>query len=469
MLRANAAIERSCMTGRAATRKLPQLTSGAALLLGLLFVFGTCFAQVVPPRNLVIHSHSGQFAIQAVRLSRGKPPSLDLLTDTNYVKLEPAFVSVSCERIKQILMRELDTTAPWHDEIAILLFPASAEDSSTTLVSDHFRNGWHYRLEMPDLIERHRYVEAVVQAILLEMANRTAGTRSAEIPLWLSTGFARRLLATAGPEIILTPPAANPNVNLVPATFKMWRNENPLEEAHKQFTEHPALNFEQLSWPMPDQLKGDAGALYANSAQLFLTQLLSLKDGPASLRETLANLPQYYNWQLAFLRGFHDSFTRPLDVEKWWTLQVMHFTGRDLTQSWTLSESWQKLALALSVAVQVRSNLNDLPIHSEVTLQTVLTQWDRAHQNEALQSKVSELGLLALRAAREFGPLIEAYRQTLADFLQERDKSGFIIPLHRQSAFRKTVAEAVKRLNELDARLAAMKPSEKPITAQNQP
>jgi hypothetical protein len=391
------------------------------------------------------------------------------MTDTNYVKLEPAFVSVSCERIKQILLRELDSTVPWQDEIAILLFPASSEDASTTLVSERFRDTWHYRLELPDVIERHRYVEAIVQAILLEMANRSSGSHSAEIPLWLSVGFARRLLAAEGPQIILTPPSANPDARVVPATFIMTRNQNPLEAAHKQFMERPALTFEQLSWPMPEQLKGDAGELYANSAQLFVTQLLGVNDGPASLRAMLADLPRYYNWQLAFLRGFHDSFTRPLDVEKWWTLQVMHFTGRDLTQSWTVGESWQKLTQALFVAVQVRTNLNDLPTHSEVTLQTVISEWGHASQNEALQSKVSELGLLAPRAAREFGPLIEEYRQTLANFLQERDKSGFIIPLHRQSTLRKLVTEAVERLNALDARLAAMKRIEKPVTAQNQP
>jgi len=37
---------------------------------------------------------------------------------------------------------------------------------------------------------------------------------------------------------------------------------------------------------------------------------------------------QYYNWQFAFLQAFSATFQQPLDVEKWWSLQLLHFTGR---------------------------------------------------------------------------------------------------------------------------------------------
>ena len=51
-------------------------------------------------------------------------------------------------------------------------------------------------------------------------------------------------------------------------------------------------------------------------------ELLRLPDGRACLQRMLAQLPQHYNWQFAFLEAFHARFERPLDVEKWWALSL---------------------------------------------------------------------------------------------------------------------------------------------------
>ena len=93
------------------------------------------------------------------------------------------------------------------------------------------------------------------------------------------------------------------------------------------------MTFEELSWPTAANSTGAAGEFYGDSAQLFVDELLSLPDGRACLRAMVAELPRY-NWQFAFLHAFGAYFQRPLDVEKWWALQVVQFTGHDLGQTW---------------------------------------------------------------------------------------------------------------------------------------
>src|SRR5262249_34667183 len=131
--------------------------------------------------------------------------------------------------------------------------------------------------------------------------------------------------------------------------------------------------FEQLSWPTEEQL---SDALYQGSAQLFVSELLRLPDGKACLQEMLAQLPAYYNWQFAFLRGLHDYFQKALDVEKWWALAAVHFTGRELAQTWPQEESWSKLDALLHEGIQIRSATNDAPLYSRVSLQTIIRDWE---------------------------------------------------------------------------------------------
>src|SRR5207245_2196559 len=139
------------------------------------------------------------------------------------------------------------------------------------------------------------------------------------------------------------PPKATGNGLSLASTVLNGRKEAVLERAHKTIATRSACTFEQLSWPMEEYLSGADVEIYRCSAQLFVHSLLELADGQACLQSMLEELPGYYNWQLAFLHAFRAHFTRPLDTEKWWTLQVLRFTGRDLAQTWSDEESWRKL------------------------------------------------------------------------------------------------------------------------------
>jgi hypothetical protein len=429
---------------------------------------GLADAQPSNPDMQSASSHSGQFVVYA---GRSAPPSrsvADLATNQDFARLELRLTTVSCERIKQALARELGATAPWRGHIYVVLSPARGAGDTITITSERFKGGWQYRVDFPDVMERSRYVRGVVQVLLLEMANRTAETRAAEIPQWLTEGFAQLLLASNEGEIILPPPQSKANGLNFSTTVVTTRRQGLREQVQKKLRGRPPLSFENLSWPAEDELSSDTGDLYSGSAQLFVGELLRLPDGPACLRAMLAQLPQNYNWQFAFLNAFHARFERPLDVEKWWALSLAQATGRDLAQAWSLEESWQRLDQAIHSAVQVRTGANELPLHADLKLQTLIREWDSVRQTQALNSTLRELALLQSRIAQEFVGLVQEYSQALQTYLQRRDHTGSVIPFTRQAGRRRAVEAVVQQLDALDARREALRPSPRPAIT-NQP
>ena len=432
-----------------------------AILLGALGGFAS--AQPVTSELISAHSHSSQFVVYARRSSGPPAPALGVATNQNFIRLEPTLTSVSCERIKQALVRELGASAAWRGTVYLVLYPARALGDTITITSEPFKGGWQYRVDFPDQVERSRYVRVMVQVLLLEMANRSAQSRTAEIPLWLVEGLSQLLLASNEVELTLSTPHTGANGLNYSATTVSGRKESLRDLAQKRLHGRPPLTFENLSWPAEDSLSGDVGDLYRGSAQLFVGELLRLPDGRGCLRSMLAQLPQHYNWQFAFLRAFGAFFERPLDVEKWWALSVAQATGRDLAQPWTLEESWQKLNQTIHPAVQVRIGTNELPLHAEIALQTVLREWDAVRQAQAVQNTLRELGRLRLRIDQEFVGLVQDYCQTLEAYLQQCNQAGSV--LSTKKAGRKRAAQsAIEQLNLLDARREALRPAPKPAS-----
>ncbi len=421
----------------------------------------------LPPSDLVSRrSYSGQFVAYAPRSAQLAPALSAVATNLNHVQLEPTLVTVSCERIKQMLLRELNAKAPWRGTIYLVLYPPVAASDPITITSERFRNGWQYRVELPSVVERPRYVRAIVQVLLLELANRTAQGDAAVVPAWLVEGFTQLLLASNEVEIILPPPRAAPNGLNVGGAYVAAYKQTLLQQAEKQLAGRRPLTFEALSWPTEQDLAdGAAGQLFRGSAQLFVGELLRLPDGRFCLQTMLTRLAQHLNWQVAFLEAFHAYFDRPLDVEKWWALSLAQANGRFAGQAWTLAESWQKLNQATHAAVEVRTETNQLPLHAEVSLQTVMREWELPRQIQALSNTLRELALLRLRIAQEHVSLVQDYYQAIEAYLQEATR-GSSSPLSAKRAARMRALELVLRqLDTLDARRAALRPSSTPLPA----
>jgi hypothetical protein len=227
-----------------------------------------------------------------------------------------------------------------------------------------------------------------------------------------------------------------------------------LEEARRHLLARPPLTIEELSWPDGKALDGETADAYRHSAQLFVTELLRLKDGRECARAMLDELAGCYNWQTAFFRAFHAHFAQQLDLEKWWSLQVVNLTGRD-SGLLTLEESWRELDRIVRTPVEVRHATNELPERSEVTLQFIVREWDQIQQTPALQARLRDLEVTRQRAALELAGLITDYYNVLSSYLRQRDKVGLILTSTTRDTntrLKTLVREAVKQLDVLDAR-----------------
>ena len=388
-----------------------------------------------------------------------------VVADTNLVRLDPALLAVSAERIKELLWHRIEIKDAWRGQIYLALHPAQSLDESVTILSQPLPGGWKYRVELPDVISQTRFARALTGVLLLEFANRNAADRSAEIPAWLTDGLSQQLLATGSPEFLLSSP--DKVMNGLPVTWlqKTQHGVDPLAAARSVLKNHPALTFEELSWPTGGQLDGDDDGVYRASAQLFVSELLQLKNGPAQLRALLASLPQFYNWQLAFRSAFAGDFPRPLDLEKWWALAVVNFAARDPGPGWTLTVTRQKLDDILRVPVALRMTSNSLPARTDISLQAIIRNLEPDRQYTILQTKLRDLDLAQLRVARPYAVLTAEYRRAIGSYLGDRPANApapsWAARLYR-SLQKPSAASTIKKLDALDARRRNLETTAKP-------
>jgi hypothetical protein len=436
--------------------RVPRLRDfGCAAALSSVLCCKACAQPVV--RDIVsASSFSGQFVATGTPRISALAIVPAVATNANFVRLEPALLAVSAERLKESLWQELGINGPWHGKIFLALHPARSLNEDVTIVSARFAGGWNYRVALPDVLPRTRFLRAMVSVLLLEFANRNADARAAEIPAWLTDGLAQQLLAPGAEENILSLP--NRIVNGVPLnpSVTTQRGVDLLAGARRVLRDQPALTFQQLSWPGDTQLSGDDGGVYRASAQLFVSELLDLKNGPAHLRAMLQALPRYYNWQTAFQTAFRADFRRLLDVEKWWALRVVGFVSREPGPTWTAAVSREKLDEILRVPVDFRTASNALPARAEISLQAVIRNWDYARQAPILQTKLRNLELAQLRLALPFAVLTSEYRRVLAAYLSQRNGvAPPSSPWNRHPTvppLKTLVRETLKQLDALDAR-----------------
>jgi len=174
------------------------------------------------------------------------------------------------------------------------------------------------------------------------------------------------------------------------------------------------------------------------------------------LRAMLQALPRYYNWQTAFLSGFHENFSSALEVEKWWALQSVIFISRSPGPQWTAASSRQKLDEILSVPVEFRTSTNSSPDNTEVSLQTVIVNFDAERQTIILEAKLHDLEMAQFRMAPSMAVLTAEYRNVLAAYLGEGRPTRNESLVNKRAAIKATARETLERLNILDARRRAI-------------
>jgi hypothetical protein len=423
-----------------------------------------------------VASISGQFLISRVDGNTGMRPNLNLLTETNLLRLKPAVLAVDAEHFKHALWHQLNLPPNfgWSGKIEIALYPAQSADDQVTIASVPFLDHWNYRVNLPDRISPVRFARTLTGVLLLELANRQTPrfNRSAEVPAWLVDGMAQQVLGTAADSVLFSAPVAakgsmsfsksgvapdwllNDEQMPIARLSRKERGLDPLAATRQVVQGGQPLTFDQLSWPTYEQMSGADGGSYYASAQLFVAELLALRNGPGQLGNMLAELPGCLNWQTAFFQAFAAEFKRPLDVEKWWALRTIVFAQRDPGPQWTAATSVTRLHDLLLVPVDFRGQSNALPTHAEIPLQNALESLAPEERDQVIRTKTRDLALAEIRMARPFGALANAYRMALADFLGDLRKTR-VTTVNKHGvppSVGASVRETIGRLNFLDAR-----------------
>lgn len=421
-----------------------------SLLLAVIAAGGRLLA-AEPARTT--RSVSGQFIITASEQAMPSAAIAHNARGLGLVQLAPTLTAVSCERVKTAVLRQFKMSDAWKGRVTVLIVPATVADQNPAITATLFRDGWYYRLELPSEVKVERFVRAVVQVVLLEIANRRAGENSAEIPRWLGEGMTQHILASE-PDVLLHAaqllhPAGSPD-----GVRRELRAPDSLARARKTLAERPALTFDELSWPTPEHARGERLQLYQHSAQAFVHYLLRLNQGEVALRDFLTLLPANLNWQTSFLRAFKPHFGMLLDVEKWWAVCIASFTGRNQWQMWPPEVAIEKLDVALLAEVETRANPEAAPVRSSVRLQIALTEWDVYRQRIAMEMALNRLNSLRHNVPPELITVVDEYRVALETYLGKREKMesagklrGQVIPSTKIIA-----TEAARRLDALDAR-----------------
>lgn len=361
---------------------------------------------------------SQQFLVQDVRSLT--PANLEFKPKAGTILLEPDVLVISAEHVRRALFRELALPLRGGGQIQLLLQRASASNPGISIVPRNIAGGWQYQVNIPDHIEDIQLIRGLVQVLLMEFANREAGPKSAEIPLWLNEGLSYHLVASVRADLISS---AVPS-GMMARTVLELKGSDPLRETRQYLRSHPALSFTELSQMAPADLSADTAKSFQHSAHLIVNELARLPNGKAGLVKMLQALPHFWNWETAFLHAFRPHFERMLEVEKWWSVHAIAFTSRDPTQAWSADVCLQTLDGILLAPAQVRLTTNTLPMRTTVTLQQVVADWPFELQRPVLGQTLNQLAVLRMNCPTNVVPLIDAYNVTLRNYLHRRAEAN---------------------------------------------
>lgn len=415
------------------------------------FVLGFALVASAQQGNFQIESSSKQFIVigppgaNTPMLSPISGPSKDV------IKLDPSLVAISSERIKSALLKALDQRDRWGGVAGsgisvvapgrVYLRISAQQGDHIAVVRNRVPQGWNYSVQLPLEMDRNRFITLIAQVLLVDLCNPGRNESALDLPSWLTEGLIAHIKASSSEELVLE---SSTSVNLPRSGTDSIK---PLREL---FQKRSPLTFDELSWP--SGVSGERAGLFLPSAQLFVFELISMPGGRDSLRRMIGNLGRFRNWQFAFYESFQRQFKQPVDVEKWWSVQVAAVTGRNPVQMLTPSQSLSKLEEVLSVPVVIQQTSNSVPQAAHISLRQVVTDWEFSRENVALRRMVDDLAGLRFRAAPQLVRLIENYRVGIEQYLQEREPRMIYDARQRAPVSTPALKKAMlKRLDELDS------------------
>lgn len=413
---------------------------------------GLCLHAAITPVR-----HSQQFTVIDGRpVTVASPGPLKDKRGHALLKLDVDTLVVSAERVRLQLLAQLGLPIDPGGKIQLVLYTAQRPDALIGMTSVITPSGWEYRVDMPDQIEPQQLVRGVTHALLLELANRGQGPKSAELPLWLVEGLTAQLLAVGGPELVVTSVPLGKMLRSVTER----KGVDYLRDARTVLTNNVPPSFKVLGRPTPADVEGESLKTYQAAAHLFVYELLHTKTGPGGIVQMLRFLPGCWNWETAFLKAYATEFPRILDVEKAWSVTVLAFTARDPSQVWSKAVSLDRLDEVLAVTTQVRTSPNAIPERTRISLREMLLTWDYNRHAPVVRQKLALLQAVRFNAPADLLPLVEEYSRTLSTYLQKRSLAARAPENRMQGTVSPVLVtqEAIRQLEVLDKRREGMRP-----------
>ena len=385
--------------GSGSTRPLARIPVMALFLGALAFLFSPTVFAAQPTATYTrfcvscgvrdidtFSSQSGQFIVHggSARILQ-LTPQAPLANDRGVIEIEPQLVAVTAERTRTAFAQELGVSDGFRDKIHVIVFDIAPRGQPIGIVSHLHSDGFVYKIGMPRRVESLQLLKALVQALLLEFANRDA-RRCAELPTWLVEGMNRQLATRVVPSSIF---------NSEPVTIE--RAGYDRLGASKIFLQTNApLTIQQLSFPDFAQATPEQRAQFEASAHLLVHQLLRLKEGPLLMAQFIQSLPRALNWQTALFQVYREHFDSPLSLEKWWMLNCVQFRNREDRQTWSVEITLDRLESLLLTTMELRSDSDSLPQHRNATLQQVIQNAEFSAQKDLLGQKIQHLFFMSL-------------------------------------------------------------------------
>ena len=403
-------------------------------------------------------SRSGQFMAYGPISPKRRGGILD--ANANTILVGPDHVVVSAERVRHAMLARLGIPFQPGSRVKLRLEPAISFNAAVRVVTERHLNGFSYLLTLPSEIEPDKFIRALVQVTLLDLANQKPQLRDTEIPLWLTVGLTQVLMAQPDLVLVLGQPEQGGEEMSTEEVIRNVRRHDTLSGVRARLRGRRSFDFSEIAMPAPAHLRGENWRDFQACAHLLVDRLLAVPAGAARLRNMIRQLPDNLNWQTGFLKVYGDLFADMLGVEKWWAVTIVQLTGLNQYQNWTLREAVEKLEDLLLLPAEVRLNAADSPLEAEVTLQQAIRGWDFAVQKQTLGKKVNQLLIARVKMPRQLLPFVNEYGRILQSYVATRQRIESFRP--RRGQVRPKVApvidEAVQQLDSVDLRLDLFKP-----------
>lgn len=428
------------------------------LALAFAFAFGPFATRAQRPsfpQDLVTTSQSGQFLVSGPRVPGLSPPR-EFQPGTGPRTLTPQTVAIACERVKDETLRVFGLPDVWRSagaNIHVAIEPRQRTNAPVPIEAVPFENTWKYRVQVPSLLSEERLTRAIVQAVLLDLANRAGNERAAEPPLWLVEGVTRSVLQSSieGP---LPVPETRTSIEV--------RRQGRLAWVREQLARGNPPSFYELSQPDIGSMPDREWLTYSAAAHLCLIELQRFPDGIGRIRHWLLHLQEHWNWQTGFIEAFHPDFRSLLDAEKWWAITLANFTGRDALQAWAPEFTLRKLDEALK-PVGILPEAGSRPRRME--LGEILGTWEFNRQLPVLRQLLQQLHAIRINAPPDLRPLVFQYIDLINDYVDSRSRPslGTLVRGQAPPSPKLLAREAIRRFGDAEsARAEAVAATETP-------